>query len=276
MKGFVITILSVSLILIVIVLSMSLRNFQLSTERALIEPLPLIYSAFLLDDVAYEFNSIVGPQIRFDERNDSTRVTLTDSINGDNHSSEINAYSTFLASEVAARTASNITANFTNLSSGMIRLFIDEDYVYTNNHTSNESLFTRANGTNATSYDINITITAVRTNITHMAFNDNGTMNVTIRYIDLNGTGTEQGRVFPNQGNTLTLFYVGGGSVTLTIGPESGNSGSLKINTVGIGADTAWSVVLPPLNATKKMGYEYDATIDYIQGNVEKRCRIGK
>jgi hypothetical protein len=226
--------------------------------------------------VAYEFNSIVGPQIRFDERNDSMRVTLSDSVNDENHSSEINAYSAFLSSEVAARTASNITANLTNLSSGTVRLFIDEDYVYTNNHTSNESLFTRTNGTNATSYDINLTITAVRENVTPMAFDGNGTMNVTIRYTDLNGTGIEQGSVFPNQVNALTLFYVGGGSVTLTIGPESGNSGSLKINTAGIGADTAWSAILPPLNATKRMGYEYDATIDYVQGNVKKTCRIGK
>jgi len=276
MKGFIITMLSVSLIVIVILLSMSLRNHQLSTERALVEPLPLIYSAFLLDDVAYEFNSLVGPQISLDETNDSTRVTLMDSIHGYNHSSDINAYSAFLTSEVAARTASNITANFTNLSNGMMTLFIDEDYVYTNNHTSNESLFTRTGGTGAMSYDINITITAIREGITPMAFNDSGTMNVTIRYTDLNGTGVEQGSVFPTQQNTFKLDYVGGSSMTLTIGPQSGNSGSLKIKSVGIGADVAWTAVLPRLDATKRMGYEYDATIDYVQGDVSKRCRIGK
>lgn len=275
MRGFVITILSVSLIMILVVLAMSIHNTQLSTERALLEPLPLTYAAFLLDDVAYEFNSMVGPQIRLTETNDSMKLTLADSLHDYNHSADMSDYGAFLQGDVAERTASNITTNLTNLTSGVITVFIDEDYVYTNNHTRNESLFTRSGGTGATSYEINITIAAGGANITHMAFNDSGTMNVTIRYTDLNGTGVEGGRVFPGNSNTFRLDYAGG-SMTVTIGPQSGNDGSLRMKAAGIGADTAWTAVLPQLNATKRMGYEYDATIDYVQGKVAKRCRIGK
>jgi len=276
MRGFVITILSVSLIVLLLALTLSLGNTQRGTERALIEPLPLTYAAFLLDDVAFEFNSIVGPRLGFEERNDSMTVTVIDGLDGYNHSAEISAYDSFLRGEVADRTASNITANFTNLTGGVIRLFIDEDYVYTNDHTANESLFTRAGGTGATSYEINLTTTAVRANVTHITFNGSGTMNVTIRYTDQNGTAVEEGSVFPGQQNVFKLDYANGGSIRITLGPESGNSGSLRMKATGIEADTAWSVVLPPLNATKKMGYEYDATIGYVQGSVAKRCRIGK
>ncbi|NYZ74540.1 hypothetical protein H0O00_05330 [Candidatus Micrarchaeota archaeon] len=276
MRGFVITILSVSLIMMLVMLAMSLRNAQLGTERALLEPLPLTYAAFLLDDVGYELNSLVGPRIVFKETNESMGLAVSDTLHGYNHSAEMSFYSAFLAGEVATRTASNITTNFTNMTDGVIRVFIAEDYIYSNDHTKNESLFTKSDGTGATSYDINITITAVRSNVTHMAFNDNGTLNVTIRYTDLNGTGVEEGRVFPDQPNTLRVDYEGGGSILVALGPEGGNDGSLRMEATGISAETAWAAVLPPLNATKRMGYEYDATIEYVQGKVAKSCRIGK
>ncbi len=276
MKGFVITISSVSLIAILIVLAMSLRNAQLSTERALMEPLPLTYAAFLSDDVGYEFNSLVGPGIGFQETNDSMAVTVADSLHGYNHSAEISSYGAFLRGEVADRTASNISANFTNISGGVMRLFINEDYTYSNDHNRNESLFTREGGTNASSYEIQFIITAVRANVTPMEFNENGTLNVTIRYMDLNGTSVEEGKVFPGQPNSLRVDYEGGGSMLVSIGPQSGNAGSLRMEADGIAAETQWTAVLPRLEATKKMGYEYDATLDYTQGKVAKRCRIGK
>jgi hypothetical protein len=276
MRGFVITISSVSLILILILLAMSLRNAQLSTERALMEPLPLTYAAFLVDDVAYEFNSLVGPGIGFLEANDSMEVTVMDSLHDHNHSGEISSYEAFLKGEVADRTASSISTNFTNITGGMMRLFINEDYVYTNNHTDNESLFTREGGTNASSYEIQFIITAVRANVTHMEFDENGTMNVTIRYTDLNGTSLEEGSIFPDRPNSFRVDYGGGGSILVMIGPEGGNDGSLRMKASGIAAETEWTAVLPPLDATKKMGYEYDASIDYVQGKVAKHCRIGK
>jgi hypothetical protein len=266
----------VSLVAILIMLAMSLRNAQLSTERALMEPLPLIYAASISDDVAYGFNSLVGPRIGFQETNSSMKVAVADTLHDYNHSAEISSYAAFLRGEVAGQTASNISADFTNITGGVMRLFIDEDYIYTNDHARNESLFTREGGTGASSYDINFTITAVRANVTHMAFNDSGTMNVTIRYTDVNGTGVEEGKVFPHQLNTFRVDYAGGGSMTVTIGPESGNDASLGMKASGIGAETAWAAVLPPLNATKRMGYAYDATISYAQGKITKSCRIGK
>lgn len=276
MRGYVITILSVSLIVILVVLAISLRNTHLSIDRALSEPLPLTYAAFLLDDVACEFSSLFGPQLRFDQRNDSMVVTVTDTIHAYNHSADISAYKAFLAGEVANRTNSNITADFNNLTGGTMRVFIDEDYVYTNDHRSSEMIFTRDGGTGARSYDINFTVSAVRSNVTHMDFNGSGTMNVTIRYTDLNGTETESGAVFPDQPNTLRVDYANGGSLAVTTGLAGGNGGSLRMKASGSIADAAWTVALPALDAAKKRGYEYDATISYVQGRVSKSCRLGK
>lgn len=276
MRGFVITILSVSLIMVLVALAMSLRNIHAGTERSLMEPLPLIYASFLLDDVAYELNSLVGPGLALNETNDSIRLAISDSLHTANHSAEILAYRRFLESEVADSTVSNITVDFTNLTGGTISLSIDGDYSYANDHNASEALFTRSDGTGATSYDINFTVYSVRQNVTHMEFNSSGTLNVTIHYTDLNCTATEQGAVFPGSHNSLLVVYPNGTSMEVSVGAVGGNSGSLKLKATGPGADVSFSVVLPPLNETRKLGYDYNATIAYVQGRVAKHCRIGK
>ncbi len=48
------------------------------------------------------------------------------------------------------------------------------------------------------------------------------------------------------------------------------------MNTSGINADTVWAATLPPISATKQLGYEYDATMNYTQGQVSLVKRIGK
>ncbi|MFH0737280.1 MAG: hypothetical protein V1827_01370 [Candidatus Micrarchaeota archaeon] len=275
MRGFVITILSMSLIMILVVLSMSLRSGQMDSERSLAEPLPLLYASSLVDDVAYDLNSIVGPDMAFEEQNDSMRLTISDSILAHNHTGDILSYGAFLEGEVAARSASNITANLTNLTNGTIRVFINGDYAYENSELG-DMRFSRIGGTGASSYEINVTVPAVRTNITPMAFNTSGTLNVTIRYTDLNGTGTESGAVFPDAQNILRLDYENGTSLSLGIGLEGGEGGSLHIEAEGVRADASWLVVLPPMDPEMDMGYEYDATIGIVQGRAAKRCRIGK
>jgi hypothetical protein len=207
MRGFVITLTSVGLIAMLVILAISLRNAQFATERALMEPLPLIYSSFILDDIAYEFNSLVGPSIWINKDNDSTLIAVSDTLHDENHSAVISAYGAFLAGEVSSRTSSDISANFSNLTGGTMRLFINEDYVYSNSYQANESLFTKPGGTGASSYEINLTVTAVRRAVSHMEFVENGSMNVTIRYTDLNGTAIEEGEVSPDQHNTFSLDY---------------------------------------------------------------------
>ncbi len=274
MRGFVITLLAVSLVMILVLLAMSLSDTQLSTDRALKDPLPLTYAAFLLDGIGQEFNSIVGPSMVFSETNTSMGISVADTLSGYNYTPAIVGYSAYLSDEIAPQTASSITTNLSNLTDGVTSLYIDGNYIYSNDHTQNVSLFSRAGGTGASSYSINATVTAVRTNVTPMVFT-NGTMNVTIDITDINGTYIQSGSVSPNQQNTLVLYY-SGSSLTITVGPQNGNSGSLLVQARGTNAAVSWAAVLPPLNATDKMGYAYNATIDYVQGSVEKKCPIGE
>jgi len=276
MRGFVITMMSMSLILILMALSMSLRSNHDATERVLMEPLPLIYAAFLLDDTAYEFNSIIGPEIAFNETNESLSISVKDTLHAYNHSSDISAYSAFLGSELALSTESNITTNFTNMTGGTVRVFLDEDYEYVNDHTNSEITFTKDGGTGADSYDISFAVYSLRQNVTHMAFNESGTLNVTIHYTDLNGTDTEEGSVFPNDYNVFEVQYPNGTRFVVNAGLVGGNPASMRLKTYGTWAEVSWTADLPPLNETIKRGYEYDASIDYSQGPVKVSRRIGK
>ncbi len=276
MKGFVITILSVSIIMLIVVLSMSLRNSQLSTERSLAEPMPLVYSSFLVDNAALELNSIIGPYLSFSQRNDSTHIIISDTLSSYNYSNEIFSFDTYLTSEIASRTASNITTNYTNITSGTNRVFIDQDYIYTKDYNSRMSLFTKSGSTSAIAYNLNYTLPALRSSVSHMVLHNNATLNITILYTDLNGTGVEQGSIYPYETTALTVSYVNGCNVIITAGIISGNNGSFQIKGTNCLLSPTYEVILPPINESKKLGFDYDATIDYVQGKVRKTTLIGK
>ncbi len=276
MRGFVITILSLGFMVMLVMLAMSLRNAYMATERALLEPLPLLYSAFLLDDLAFEFNALVGPEISFNQTNASTVISITDTLHPYNHSADILAYESFIEEEVAERTASAISANFSNMTGGVMKVFINGDYEYVNDEGGGRVRFARDGGSGARSYEINVTVYSVRENVTHMQFNESGTLNVTISYTDLNGTETERGSVFPDQDNYFAVSYPNGTSLAIVTGLYGGDPGSLIISASGTWAEVSFTATLPPLNATRKLGYEYDATIDYSQGPVSVSRRIGK
>jgi hypothetical protein len=275
-KGFVITILSVSLVVILLLLVMSLRNAQLATERALLEPLPLTYGAALLDNIAVEFNALVGPELQIGKANQSTIINIRDTIQTYNFSAEIAGYSSFLSSEVAGRSVSNITANFSNFTGGSISLYLNGNYTYTNNHKETQIAFTRKGGTGAKVYNASFAVTAIRNNVTHFNFNSSGNLNVTVTYADLNGTVVESGALFSNQSNTFRVTYVDGSVLTMTIGNLNGNEGSLQIGTTGIRSDFEFTTILPPMNPYEKLGYYYDARISYRQGPVSITRLIGK
>ncbi len=276
MRGFVITMISVSLLLVLLALALSLHNSQNATERELIEPLPLSYASFILDDAAGEFNSIVGPDMAFNETNESMSISVADTIDPYNHSSEISMYKAFLENEVADSMASNITTNFTNITGGTVKVFMDQDYIYQNDHGNSEVIFTRNGGTNASSYDISFAVYSIRQNVTHMVFNQSGTMNITIHYTDLNGTDTEEGAIFPDRYNVFEVDYANGTRFVVSAGLYNTNPGSLRMKSYGVWAENSWTVALPRLDPSIKRGYEYDATITYSQGSLDVTRRFGK
>lgn len=276
MKGFVITLISVSLIVILVVMAISLRNEELRSQRVVLEPLPLIYSNFYFDSVAQSINKIAGPDLELGENDSSTTIRISDRIESDTHAQELTNFADFVSGDLAQRTQSNISLNLSNITNGVNKVFIHQDYIYTNDHQNNQSNFTKEGGTGARSVDIQYTIGAVRANFTSPTFSDNGTMNVSFVFTDLNGTVNESGAVYANQVTSMTIDYAGGCQVNIQIGRINSNDGSYSISTTNCEIDYSAQIELEPINFEKKYGYEYDATMNYTQGKIEKFALIGK
>jgi hypothetical protein len=179
---------------------------------------------------------------------------------------------------VADSSHSDISLNFTNISDGTIRAFINEDYIYTNNHVIPEIIFTSENDMGTTSYEINFSITKIRTNMTHFVSDPGGDIEVVIYYTDLNSSEVETATLNSDEDNVLTINYQDESTIEIAIGEHDGSDGSLRIssstyNTVAI---VQFAAVLPPINESKKLGYAYDGTIEYVQGDIMKVGRVGK
>jgi hypothetical protein len=276
MKGFVITLISVSLIMIIVLLAITVHNEQLKARRAVIEPLPLLYSAFYFDSVAIGLNEVVGPRMVLLQSNNSTTISITDTLESENHSLELDSFETFISTEIATRTQSNISLNFTNISQGVNRVFINEDYNYTNSHIDNESVFTRKGGVPGRSYIFEYTIGAVRTNSTPMTLLDNATANITIIYTDLNGTVNHTGSINIDQSNVEIINYGENCQIRIEVGPILGNGGSYSVKSSNCEVEYSATMELDQISFEKKLGYQYDAIMNYTQGKVSKITRIGK
>ncbi|MBU0532414.1 hypothetical protein KKB44_02880 [Candidatus Micrarchaeota archaeon] len=267
-KGFVITIATVALITLLVMLATALHNSYLNMERALLEPQPLMYAAFLSDSIANDVNSIVGPEISFVETNTSMIITIEDIIPKENVSGELSNYENFVD---AMMTNAQLDLNFSNMSSTMI---INEDYYY---ETEEEAmLFTSSPATDAIEYQINVSVFGTRTNYTGFAFNESGDLNVSLRYTDLSGTITESGAIFSNQLNRFEVYYGNESFVYIDVGDVGGGDGSLQITTQNAGASFRWNVMLPLPEEDNRIGYQYDATVDYVQDNIRLTRMIGK
>jgi len=234
MRGFVVTLISMSLIIILLMLAISLRSGQLASERYLSEPLPMIYGAVIVDDAGYELNSLIGPSMSFEAGNDSMGLLIVDTMDEENESALLEAYALFLEGKVAERTASNITLDMSNISQLTDRVWIDGDYLYTNDHSDREVVLSREGGSGASYYEVNFTVFSQRANVSAPAYDPNGTINVTIIYTDLNGTEVEEGTLAADGSGTFRVEYVGGTSMEVKVGRIEGKDGSLGLRGEGI------------------------------------------
>jgi hypothetical protein len=275
MKGFAITLVSLSLIMLLVVFAGSLRNNYLSMERALLKPQPLIYASFIFESVAQDVNSIAGPEMEVLHSNDSRTIYLADTLPGANLSDILSEYENYLEGEFANKTHAAIDANLTNLSSGKVSVLIDEKYIYERDSPNEEALFSATGDTEALSYSINIAIDKERQNLTLFNFTESGDLNVSLIYTDLNGTISESGKLLSSDFNRMEVIFADGGSFYLDIGRKSGSDGSLWMRVDNATAIFEFDALLPPIESSEKKGFTYDATLDYVQGDIHLSRLIG-
>lgn len=275
MKGFILTIVSVSMIALLVVLSTTLQDSHLSMERALIEPRSLSYGAFLFDDAAYSLNDITGTYLGISQTNASTYIVIKDSLPKENYTSDLSGYEHFIENDIAEMNHAQIDANFSEIMNGTYGITINDGYLYSNNLLNGEMLFTNPSDTGALTYVLDITTDGTRANFTDMEMNSSGNLNITINYKDENGTVSSSGQVLSHKSNRLEVEYDNGGSLRIEVGGIGGNSGSLWMRAENVSSEFMFSVLLPPAESDTGVGFEYPCLMNYTQGNVMIVRNIG-
>lgn len=272
--GFVMSLVAVSLILLLVLLSTSLHDSYLSLERALTEPQALMYASTLFDDVGYDINELIGPEITITERDNSTIILISDSLPKGNFSSKLSTYENFLENGFEPEIHAEVNANFSNLTNGLLSIYINEEYLYQNNYSGDNEIIFKNNSKDVVplSYEIDITILEVRKSVTDFEWDDGepGVMNVTLEYTDLNGTEILNGQLNPNELNYLKIEYEGNNKqVEIRIGEFDNSEGSFKMKEQNITVSFSLQVEVLK-NTSRRIGYEYDATLNYTQGDIYK------
>ena len=275
MRGFAITLVAVSLIAILVVLSTSLRASHLSMERALVEPQSLVYASFMFETVGHDIHSIVGPDILFHPRNDSFGILILDVVPSENFSDDLSDYENFLEGTVANETHTSLDVNLSAITPEDFVVTINEDYTYA--HENNDTaIFTSSGATGATSYQVNITVIETRANLSSFAFDPGGDLNVSLVYSDLNGTKIENGMVRSNGNDEFIVNYTNGGELRMEVGRVDGSDGGFSVEAEDVEASLRLFVMLPPLDGTEKMGYGYNATMEYLGEDVRVSRKTGE
>ncbi|MFH0884327.1 MAG: hypothetical protein V1861_01295 [Candidatus Micrarchaeota archaeon] len=275
MKGFVLTIVSLLFLSLIFTMATTLHNHYLSMERSLAVPQPLSYASYSIGSAAVSLNSILGPDLSLNADNATLDMAIIDTVPMRNVSGELSDYSALLQGGLANQTHASIAANLSNVSDGSYSLLINRRYTYSNAMDGEMVFSAVSGGTNASEYEVTISVLQERMNITHFNFSASGDINLTLTYTDRNGTIIEQGTVSSSSVDRFQVIYAGGGSLEVGVGRASAHDGSLWVTAQDIVAETGIHAVLPPPSENDRVGYEYDVPMDYRIGGAEVSRRIG-
>jgi len=279
MKGFVMTLIVISYILLIVALATSLHNSHLSLERSLLEPQPLLYSAAFFDDVGYDVNEIAGPEISIIQGNESVGISIHEMLPKNNYTEELENYEDFIEGAFAH---ANVSADFSSLTNGTLELYINEEYLYQNQYNGdNEILFKSiSGGTNVSEYSINITMWKIRKSVENFEWDDGepGAINVTLIYSDRNGTEIASGQLDPSEVNYFKIVYEGNETpqVEIKIGSVGGSTGAFWIREYNTSIDFSFHADVPLQDYDGGFGYYYDAVLNYTMADVSKTGQIGR
>lgn len=285
-KGaFIASIIAVSLSLLLLTIWVILNASSLIFEKNLSDIQPITFSSFIFDDVRSDLESIVGPVFNLEETNISIKISISDHLPKQNFTSLLSNYTNYLQTNFSNNIHANLSANFSNLTDGTIELFfLNNKYRYINNYTDNDTnnqsnsiIFQGISSpTNATYYEVNITVLKFRNNISSFISDPSGDINVTVRSSDLNDTYSETAILNSTLVNTFRVNYTDSSNIVLIIGRVANTDGGLQIIDNNTAPEFSFAVTLPLQDSQTRLVSTYNAMLNYSQGKVSKVAMIEK
>ena len=271
-KGFISTIIAVSLAIILIVLWLALRQAAINFERNVTEAQPISFAGYYFDNVFEEVRGIIGPAaLSIEENNTTFRVLVSDTMSKANFSNTLNTYKNYLETNFSSRIHANVSLNTSNITDGTYELMIDRfqySFNYTNS-SSNSIIFSAINGSaGITNYNVNISVSKTRLSRTAFVNNPAGDINVTLTYTDISGTVTETRTLVSNTLATSNITYTDNSTVSINVG-SAANPGQLQIIDNSASPVFTFVASFPLNNATRLLPY-YNSLLNYTQGDITR------
>lgn len=265
-KGFISTIIAISLAAILIMLWSSLHQAAIRFEDSITGPRPISYIGYLFDDTFEEIQGIIGPAVLLLEESNATfRIAISDSMPKQNFSAALSAYRDYMETTLAPRMHANLSFNLSNITDGRYELMISRfqySFNYTN-ATSNSAMFS---GTGIGTYEINISVSKTRANRNAFVNDPAGDINVTLVYSDSSGTVTETRTLNSGALSTSSITYTDNSSISINIG-SAGSPGLLEITDNSASPSFAFAASFE-LNSTTDLSPAYESLLKYIQGGI--------
>ena len=272
-KGFIASIIAMSLVAILVLLWIQLQVAALEFESTITSSQPIIYPRYYFDNVFNDVRSIAGPStLSLVETNTSFSIVIGEKLPKANFTGQLDTYKNFLEATFSATAHANFSANFSNLTDGTYELSIGNLQFSLNytNQSANSLSFGPANssGINITRYDINVTVSKYRASRTQFVDNPAGDLNITLIYSDLNGTVAETKLLNSNAVSSSRVTYTDGSFVDINIGSPAKKA-------LFYVADNAASpafvfVATLSLNESVDLRPGYLALLNYTQSSVSR------
>ena len=278
MKGFFVSLVTITMILILFFLWSSTTRASIDFDLNIYESYSSATPGFLVDDIWFDVNKIVGPSMNITEgvEDDFTRIYIGDSLPKSNFTARLQSYKDFVEERMLNQTNANISLDFSSLTDGELEVATMDSYAYINNYSSSEEntvfFYKNENDTGVYEYYINITTSEFRESVNNFNWNPSGSINVTLVYTDNNGTTTTSGRLRPNIANEFEIEYENGGEIEITIG-RNFNDGEFVMRTQNVSTTFNLVAVLDPQS---DLVIGYYATLNYTSQNVRRDSFIAR
>lgn len=278
-KGYVLTISTLLIVSILLMFSVFYLSKTERSERALGELVVIEKAGFVVDDIAFDLNKLLGTAVKVERIDSNTRITFNDKLASDlDKESELLALQEFLYDVYAVQQNSVIGIDFNYLVDGKTEMVFSNGLQYDYNYGGSDAnvLFYASGGdTNATRMDINISVNDSSVLLEPWSWDPGGDITVNLFYEDQNSLNTvnSSGTLDSSSLHTYTIHFseTMNDVLEIMVGRIGGHNGTFSlvesIDNTSSKASVVFSVTAPS-NDLNSFYYYYNADLNYFQLDV--------
>jgi hypothetical protein len=280
-KGFVFSLIAVLFMMLLILMAATMADEYAENERVEALPVPNSFAAASLDNVGTLAADLLLPNASVTDTDNGTTIWVSDTLPRQVNQTQLSGLQSYAQGQLAYSQHAVITMDTSQVLNNSLSLLMMDDFMFQSTLNNSPTMVFRSLGngssTNATSYNITISVADNRSSVSGFTF-PGGTLNVTLAYTDNNGTVVTGGSLNPSALNHFSINYASGVRADIYIGMVSQNGSSYNgALMMDLGNDItnetaaySFSAQLPPQPSSSHDVMVFPVQMTYTQGDVEK------